>query len=433
MQPLNGNGLEEACQLDVIEKFLLSSRQRVVVAMPVTSPPIGRKRFARDENDECEDDDINIRQMDGCDQNNNSSSSSKTSKKISHTSKKIKTSHNNVQKQKTKQLSLSKFLLEKRKVPPPPRERSEVTDAHDSLNHQMVASSMSVDEFFNLQDLVTSGNSDHHKSNQSEIVAAAKAATSLPPSPFTTPTSAQSGESRVGNWTEGSDDQKTQESSILNSSSQTNHITPEHMIRVICDNSQVGGVELWRRMEHGPTTFSFDFCERSLPEPLLMIIDASTCVCLIVEQDLVNEDMCENRNDDETSNENNSRFGAMCDQLIRLSMSFQTCWVIFDVKSRSNGGSGGGNGIGDKMPGSLASNDIQTFIKLQKWFVQMQASLDCSMKLRYTCSTEPCGLDNFAMLLNEFVETTAAIKRKQSEKHFEKWLDRDFLGEIESS
>ena len=351
----------------------------------------------------------------------------------------MKTSHDNVKKQKTKQLSLSNFLLEKRKVPPPPRENSEVTEAHHLLNNQMVASSMSVDEFFNLQDLVTSGNSDHHKSNQSNIVAAAKAATSLP-SPFTTPTSAQSGERRVGNWTEGSDGQQTQENSILISSSQTNHITPQHMIRVICDNSQVGGVELWRRLEHGATTFSFDFFERSLPEPLLMIIDASTCVCLIVEQDLVDEDTNENRSDEETSNANNSRFGAMCDQLIRLSMSFKAMWIIFDVKSRSNGGGGGGNGngggggngVGDKMPGSLASNDIQTFIKLQKWFVQMQASLDCSMKLRYTCSTEPCGLDNFAMLLNEFVETTAAIKRKQSEKHFEKWLDRDFLGEIES-
>ena len=30
MQPLNGNGLEEACQLDVIEKFLLSSRWQLL-------------------------------------------------------------------------------------------------------------------------------------------------------------------------------------------------------------------------------------------------------------------------------------------------------------------------------------------------------------------------------------------------------------------
>jgi hypothetical protein len=153
-----------------------------------------------------------------------------------------------------------------------------------------------------------------------------------------------------------------------------------------------------------------------------MVIDADTCVCLIVEQDLVDEE-----NDDEDS----STFRDMCDQLIRLSMSFQTMWVIFDCKVRKP--SSVPESVGDKMPGSVASSDIQTFIKFQKWFVQMQASLDCSLKLRYTCSTLPSGLDDFALLLNEFVETTASTKRKQSENHFEDWLNRDdFLGEIES-
>jgi hypothetical protein len=198
-----------------------------------------------------------------------------------------------------------------------------------------------------------------------------------------------------------------------------------HSVLVVSDSTKVVGVELWRRLEHGGPRFAIEFVDRRLPEPLLMIIDAETGVCLIMEHDMtaVDDDDGEGTDGDGHNNSTTDRFQSLCDQLIRLSMSFETLWIIIDLKSRDANSKNV-----DTMPGSVASSNIQFMLKMQKCFVQISQSIDCCFKLRYICSSQPEGFDYMLNILMLAVEKAAAKRQP----NLRKWLQRDYLGEIES-
>ena len=197
-------------------------------------------------------------------------------------------------------------------------------------------------------------------------------------------------------------------------------------------------------MEQG-LQYSASFFERSLPDPLFLIVDANTAVCLVIEEEmLLNEN--ENNNDGGTyqgGQGEGDQFRKVCDQLIRLSMSFTTLWVVLDCKNRSTNSQNSG-GACDTMPGSIAASNVQLMLRMQKWFIQMQASLNCTFLLRFTCSTSSNGLNNMVDILTEVIEETAASKCTAAAAaaatttdpngltELQQWLDRDFLGEIES-
>ena len=109
------------------------------------------------------------------------------------------------------------------------------------------------------------------------------------------------------------------------------------------------------------------------------------------------------------ANSTNQRFQDLCDQLIRLSTSFKTLWIVVDLIAREQTAS---NSNIDTMPGSVASSTIQLALKMQKWFVQMKQSLDCCFKIRYICSSAPEGFNAMVHTLLQVVETTANTHSK---------------------
>ena len=154
-------------------------------------------------------------------------------------------------------------------------------------------------------------------------------------------------------------------------------LSEQHVVQIICDNSQVGGIELWRRMETGHR-FNCRFIERSLPGPLFLIIDANTAVCLIIEDDMI-EHANGNAEGNYANNRGDENFRAVCDQLIYLSMSFHTVWVVLDCKDRTanSTASSAPSSYVDTMPGSRASAKVQVVLKVQKWIQQLKSSLAC--------------------------------------------------------
>jgi len=128
--------------------------------------------------------------------------------------------------------------------------------------------------------------------------------------------------------------------------------------------------------------FNCRFIERSLPGPLFLIIDANTAVCLIIEDDMI-EHANGNAEGNYANNSGDENFRAVCDQLIYLSMSFHTVWVVLDCKDRTanstanSTASSAPSSYVDTMPGSRASAKVQVVLKVQKWIQQLKSSLAC--------------------------------------------------------